>query len=97
MTRQLYTGHCRPTRGHDSPRAILLGAMIAALCAGTLMPTQAQVNGSLSAALADPFSAALISFGTGFGILLFRLACSRAMRSGLARACVALRERRLPW
>ncbi|MDQ1131087.1 DMT family transporter [Microbacterium sp. SORGH_AS_0888] len=72
-------------------------AMGGAVTVGVLTTTQAQVNGSLAAALADAQMAALVSFGSGFLILLAIVPATSAGRAGLRELRAGIRAGRVPW
>ena len=73
-----------------------LAVVIALLCgAGTAV--QSRVNGELARELADPYMAALISFGSGLVILLVSLTVWKPGRAGFTRLRAQLRGRRIAW
>ncbi|WP_431245343.1 DMT family transporter [Leifsonia xyli] len=72
-------------------------ALVFALLCGALVAIQSRINGELGSRLADGFTAAAISFGSGLIILSIGLAIAPAGRRGLARVRDALRERRIRW
>ncbi|MRG61023.1 EamA-like transporter family protein [Agromyces sp. CFH 90414] len=75
---------------------VWVAVAIAIVCgAGTAV--QSRINGELATALADPYAAAAISFGSGLVVLLAALACWRPGRAGFARLRGELRERRIAW
>lgn len=78
-------------------RAAVAIAVAAALVCGVGIATQARINGELSHQLGDGVLAALISFGSGLVIVTVALLVAPTGRRGLARAKVALVERRIPW
>ncbi|UIN31562.1 DMT family transporter [Microbacterium binotii] len=75
------------------PRPI---AVAGAVLVGVLTATQAQINGALGAAIGDALTAAAISFGSGFVILLALSALLAGGRAGIARLVAGVRERRIP-
>lgn len=75
---------------------VWLAVVIAVACgAGTAV--QSRINGELARELADPFTAAAISFGSGLVILLVALACWRPGRAGFGRLRGQLRDGRIAW
>lgn len=64
---------------------------------GVLTSIQAQLNGALGAAVGDGFVAGVISFGSGFVILLVLTVLLPSGRSGVARLGRGLRARRIPF
>lgn len=64
---------------------------------GVLTTVQAQLNGALSAALGDSAVASLISFGSGFVILLVLCLSTPAGRAGLGRLFAGVRTHRVRW
>jgi len=73
-----------------------LAVIIALLCgAGTAL--QSRVNGELARELADPYMAALISFGSGLLILLVSLTVWKPGRAGFTQLRGQLRDRRIAW
>lgn len=73
-----------------------LGVALAGV-AGLAMAAQARVNGELAARLADGLAAAVISFGTGLGLLALLVPLSRPGRRGLRAIRDALRAGTLRW
>lgn len=75
----------------------LLG-LILGVGIGAAVAIQARINGLLGARLHDGIAAAVISFGSGFLVLLLAVAGSKRLRAGLAQVRRAVRETRLrPW
>ncbi|GAA4360194.1 DMT family transporter [Paeniglutamicibacter cryotolerans] len=72
-----------------------LGLAIA-LAAGVLMPIQGRINGALGRELGDPVAAALVSFGTGFILLLAGSLGLPAGRAGLAGIRRSIKTRAFP-
>ncbi|WP_232331635.1 DMT family transporter [Agromyces laixinhei] len=72
-------------------------ALALALLFGASTALQSRINGQLSVALDDPYTAAAISFGSGLVILLIVLSVWRPGRAGLVRVASALRRRELAW
>ncbi|WP_350349303.1 DMT family transporter [Agromyces sp. G08B096] len=68
-----------------------------ALACGAGTAVQSRINGELATELADPYTAAAISFGSGLVVLLVALACWRPGRAGFARLRGELRHRRIAW
>ncbi|WOF24695.1 DMT family transporter [Microbacterium betulae] len=82
------------------PRRGLLRPVVGvggAVAVGALTAVQARVNGQLGLALDAGLVAAVVSFGSGFLILVVLSAALPAGRRGLSSLATALRERRLPW
>ena len=77
------------------PRWLALGA---AVLVGVLTTVQAKINGALGAALGDGLVAAVISFGSGFAILVLLSAVTRAGRAGFGRLRGGMRAGGIrPW
>lgn len=72
-------------------------AVVATLLAGVGVAVQSRVNGELGQRLDDGFTAALISFGSGWLILLTALAFAPRGRAGLRRLTGEIRDGRLAW
>ena len=72
-------------------------ALAGAVLVGVLTTIQAQMNGALSAALGDGAVASVISFGSGFVILLLLSVLTRHGREGLVRLAARVRDRRIAW
>jgi len=72
----------------SSALAILFGAGVA---------TQSRINGELGRQLDNGFLAALVSFGSGFLILVVAMALSPVGRRGFGLVTTALRGRTIPW
>lgn len=72
-----------------------LAALLAA-CTGATVPLQSRVNGELGDRLADPVSAALVSFGGGLAVLVVVATVLPSVRRGLGRLPGAVRRRELP-
>src|SRR5690625_2278918 len=72
-----------------------LAALLAA-CTGATVPLQSRVNGELGDRLADPVSAALVSFGGGLAVLVVVATVLPRVRRGLRRLPGAVRRRELP-
>jgi transporter family-2 protein len=83
----------------EAPRRhfpVWLAVVIAVVCgAGTAV--QSRINGELARELADPYTAAAISFGSGLVILLVTLSLWRPGRAGFARLRGELRGGRIAW
>ncbi len=79
------------------PRALTVLAIAATIGAGVGVAIQSRVNGELGQRLDDGFTAALISFGSGWLILLAILAFSPRGREGLRQVIESVREGRLQW
>jgi transporter family-2 protein len=73
-------------------------AVTATLLAGVLVATQHRINGELGQRLDDGFTAALLSFSSGWLILMVILAASPRGREGVHRLRAEVRAGRLsPW
>ena len=73
-------------------------AIAATLVAGVLVATQHRINGELGQQLDDGFTAALISFGSGWFILMAILAVSPKGQEGIRRVIAEVRAGRVaPW
>jgi len=73
-------------------------ALSGAVLVGVLTTVQAQINGALGAAIGDGFVAAVISFGSGLGILLVLSALLPGGRAGFGRLVRGVREGGVrPW
>ncbi len=84
------------TTSRSAPAATLV-AVAATIAAGVGVATQSRINGELGQALDDGYTAAIISFGSGWLILLTILAFSPKGRAGLRRVSVEVRDGRLAW
>jgi len=79
-------------------RASGLVSVVATIVAGVLVATQHRINGELGVRLDDGFTAALISFSSGWVILMVILAFSPRGREGIRRLRTEVRAGRLaPW
>ena len=79
-------------------RGLTLIAIAATVIAGVLVATQHRINGELGQRLDDGFTAALISFGSGWFILMAILAVSPRGQEGIRRVVTEVRARRVaPW
>jgi len=72
----------------SSALAIVFGAGVA---------TQSRINGELGRQLDNGFLAALVSFGSGFLILVVAMALSPVGRRGFGLVTTALKGRTIPW
>lgn len=72
-------------------------AVVIAIGCGAGTAVQSRINGELAGELADPYTAAAISFGSGLVILLVTLALWRPGRAGFGRLRGELRGRRIAW
>lgn len=72
-------------------------AVVIALACGAGTAVQSRINGELAREIADPYTAAAISFGSGLLILLVVLAVWRPGRAGFTRLRGQLRDRRIAW
>ena len=75
---------------------IPLGTIGVAALSGALIGVQSRANGSLSLLLGNSRQAALVSFGSGFLVLLVMAALSPRLRAGLRDIRLALADGRLP-
>lgn len=83
---------------HLGPRGMTAIAIAATLAAGVLVATQHRINGELGQQLGDGFTAALISFGSGWFILMAILAVSTKGHEGIRRVLGEVRAGRVaPW
>lgn len=89
-------GHPTP-RFEPGSRARTVLAIVATVVAGVGVATQSRINGELGQRLDDGYTAALISFGSGWVILLVLLALSPRGRAGFARVLTEVRQGRLAW
>jgi len=78
------------------PHHVPLGTIAVAAFAGALIGLQSRANGGLSIALGNSREAALISFGTGFLVLMVLAAISAPLRDGLRAIRAAVQDGRLP-
>lgn len=72
-------------------------AVVATVLAGVGVATQSRVNGELGQRFDDGFTAALVSFSSGWVILLIIVLSTRRGRAAVRRIPAALRARELPW
>lgn len=85
------------TRSPGPLRALRVVAGVAvAVCIGMGMALQTRGNGELGRVWADPFAAALWSFGTGLVIVVAACLALRRGRRGLVRIPAAVRSGELP-
>lgn len=82
---------------HRHPRLVSALAVAATVLAGVGVAVQSRVNGELGQVLDDGFTAALISFGSGWVILMAILAVSPHGRAGMRAVTEGLRDGRLAW
>lgn len=80
-----------------NPRVVTTIAVIGTVVAGVGVAVQSRVNGELGQRLDDGFTAAIISFGSGWVILLALLAVSPRGRAGMRAVVAGLRDGRLAW
>ncbi|WP_439565662.1 DMT family transporter [Microcella sp.] len=83
-----------PERPSRVRTVIAVGATV---LAGVGVAVQSRVNGELGQRLDDGFTAALISFGSGWLILLVVLAVSPRGRGGMRAVTAGVRDGRLAW
>jgi transporter family-2 protein len=79
------------------PRIPTWIALSGAVLIGVLTAVQARINGQLGVRLDDGFVAAVISFGSGLGILLVLSFALPTGRRGLRTLVAGVRERRIPF
>ncbi|MCA1943581.1 MAG: DMT family transporter, partial [Yonghaparkia sp.] len=72
-----------PSEPARHPRLVTAAAIAATIGAGVLVATQHRVNGDLGQRLDDGFTAALISFGSGWLLLMAVLVVSPRGQRGL--------------
>jgi len=72
------------------------GTVAVAAFSGVLIALQSRANGELSLALGNSREAALVSFGTGFLILIVMALLSRRLRDGLRAIRMSVADGRLP-
>ncbi len=72
------------------------GTIVVAACSGVLMALQSRANGELAHVLGNSKQASLISFGSGFILLMAMALVSPGLRAGLRRILKAARDGRLP-
>lgn len=72
-------------------------ALGGAVLVGVLTAVQARINGQLGVRLGDGFTAAVISFGSGLGILILLSLVLPAGRRGATRLLRELRAGTIPW
>ncbi len=81
-----------------SPRLLVtVASVVLAGIAGTLITTQARINGQLSLELGDGYTAALISFFVGLVVIAVVTVASPRARRGIRAIPAAVRRRELPW
>ncbi|MES2169299.1 MAG: DMT family transporter [Actinomycetota bacterium] len=80
-----------------TPRAFIVLGVAGAVLVGILTATQSRINSELSLSIHDGYLAAVISFGSGFVIMLVALAVWRPGRRGLATLVGSVRARQTPW
>lgn len=83
---------------HPAPARLPAGVALAgAVVVGILTAIQARMNGQLGARLDDGFVAAVISFGSGFLVLIVLSAAVPAGRRGFRTLVTGIRTRTIPW
>jgi transporter family-2 protein len=78
-------------------RAVLAAGVAGAVVIGVLTAIQSRINGELARGLDDGYLGAVISFGSGFIILLIALALWKPGRTGLRTVFASVAARRTPW
>ena len=68
-----------------------------AIIVGALTAYQSRVNGALAVETGNGVQAALVSFGSGWIILMIMLLAWRPYRRGVASVFTAVRTRQMPW
>lgn len=92
------TGTSAAGRADAAPVPLHRGlGLLTAFVTGTGISGQARVNSALAARLHDGLLAALVSFGTGFVLLVLLVAVLPAPRRGLRRIRAAAKARELHW
>ncbi|MBX9717772.1 MAG: DMT family transporter, partial [Microbacteriaceae bacterium] len=87
-----------PPPPEHGPRGRTAFAVAATVVAGVLVATQHRLNGELGQRLDDGFTAALISFGSGWLLLMAMLAVSPRGQRGIRTLTTEVRAGRLaPW
>lgn len=81
---------------HHSPLAVSL-AMIGAVVCGGLVAAQSRINGQLGRELGDGYLAAVISFGSGFLIMVVIVLVIPGARCGVATIVDRIRTGSTPW
>lgn len=81
---------------HHSPLAVAL-AMIGAVVCGALVATQSRINGELGRELGDGYLAAVISFGSGFLVMVVIVLVLPGARRGVATIVDRIRSGSTPW
>ena len=82
---------------HERARVPVWLAIAGAVLVGVLTALQARINGQLGVRLDDGFTAAAISFGSGFVVLVVVSLAIPAGRRGFARLAAELRAGHIPW
>lgn len=83
---------------HPAPARLPAGVALAgAVVVGVLTAIQARMNGQLGLRLGDGFVAAVISFGSGFLVLIVLSAVVPAGRRGFRALVTGIRTRTIPW
>lgn len=72
-------------------------AVVATVLAGVGVATQSRINGELGQRFDDGFTAALVSFSSGWVLLLVIVLSTRRGRAAVRRIPAALRAGELPW
>lgn len=80
-----------------SERLRTVVAVIATVFAGFGVATQSRINGELGQRFDDGFTAALVSFSSGWVVLLVVVIATRRGRAAMARIPAAMRAGDLPW
>lgn len=74
-----------------------LAAGAAAVAVGAMVSYQSRANGELAVAVGSGIQAAVVSFGSGWLILVAVLGIAPRYRAGVRRVAGAVRRRELPW
>lgn len=90
------TEHAHPP-GRLAGRLGTIVAVLATIAAGFGVATQSRVNGELGQRFDDGFTAALVSFSSGWVVLLVIVVATASGRAALRRIPEAMRAGELPW
>ncbi len=81
----------------EKPRALVVLGVAGAVLVGILTATQSRINSELSFSIGDGYLAAVISFGSGFVIMVVALVVWRPGRRGLSHLIASVRSGETPW
>lgn len=82
---------------HTHSRTAVTLAVIGAVVCGALVATQSRINGELGRELDDGYAAALISFGSGFVVMIAIALLVPGTRRGVGRVIGSIRAGSTPW